>query len=151
MGLPFSVDPPPVIVPANDQPSAGASTIPSTGRRFTHRPSDTEKIGSPWAKLVVPSSGSTYQTRSALRSLPTIVPSSATIRSDGNARARRSTIIASERLSYSVTRLMSSDLKPKAGRVPQPFHQQAARVARDLGRDGAGRLQRIASGAFRAS
>src|SRR6185295_1476601 len=27
---------------------------------------------------------------------------------------------ASERLSYSVTRLMSSDLKPTAGRVPHP-------------------------------
>ncbi len=110
IGLPFSVEPPPVVVPVNDQPSAGASTTPSTGRLPSTRPIETEKIGSPCAKLVVPSSGSTYQTRVGPRIAAAVVPSSATIRSAGNAAASRSTISASERLSYSVTRLMSSDL-----------------------------------------
>ena len=86
IGLPLNVEPPPVIVPANVQPSAGASMTPSTGRRLMHSPSDTENSGIPCAKLVVPSSGSTYQTRSAPLASPRVVPSSATMRILGERR-----------------------------------------------------------------
>ena len=146
--MPFNDDPPPVMVPENDQFRAGASTTPSTGRPLMQSPMETEKIGIPCAKLVVPSRGSTYQTRIDPPGSPArLVPSSATILSSGNARRQT---LDDERLRAAVVLgdevdLVALDADGRAR--PPAFQQHPARVARDLGRDPARAVERIARAA----
>ena len=127
MSRPFQRAPTPT-APEKDQPIAGASTAPTTARRLTVSPIDTENNGNPCEKFVVPSSGSTYQTRPnprppvpARRPAPTSLPSSPTMVSSGKAAASRETTSASERRSNSVTRSMSSDLNSNVRPGPPPF------------------------------
>ena len=133
------------MVPANDQPSAGASTTPSTGRRFDreadrHREErhPVREVGGAVERIDVPDARAAAPSPAAWSPPPPRCD-----RRETPPRSR-STISASERLSYSVTRLMSSDLKPTAGRVPQPLHQDLPGLAGDLGGDLARLRQRIA-------
>ena len=142
MGLPLSVEPPPVGVPANVQPSTGASTTPATARPSIQRPSDTEKSGRPCAKFVVPSSGSTYHTRAPGRACATVVPSSATMRSSGT-RARP---LDDERLGPLVVLGDEVDvlgLEPDGGPRAPPRDEDLPRLARDLDGHGASVSNRL--------
>ena len=102
------------------QPSAGASTTPASGPAASSTAIETQKNGSPCAKLVVPSSGSTSQRRPE-RAGAAPPPSSATIASSGNAARSAATTCASERRSYSVTRSTAVRLRSDGVRAaPRP-------------------------------
>jgi hypothetical protein len=92
------------------QPTAGADTTPTTGVPSANRPIDLAKMGKPWAKFVVPSSGSTCQVRPDRPARPP--PSSPTMASSGNAALGARTITVSARLSNSVTSSTYSPAPP---------------------------------------
>jgi hypothetical protein len=92
------------------QPTAGADTTPTTGVPSANRPIDLAKMGKPWAKFVVPSSGYTCQVRPDRPARPP--PSSPTMASSGNAALGARTITVSARLSNSVTSSTYSPAPP---------------------------------------
>src|SRR6185437_2975594 len=88
----------------NISSSTGLYTRPATVVAASASPMETAKKGRPWAKLVVPSSGSTYQQRPA----PSVrVPSSATMACWGKAARKRAVMCRSLARSAAVTRSAS--------------------------------------------
>ena len=133
IGLPLNVEPPPVVVPANDQPSAGASTTPSTGRRSIAQPERhreerhaVREVGRAVQRIDVPDalSGAPDVTGRA------VVPSSATIAIVGE---RRRQPLDDQRLGALVVLGDEVDvlgLEADAGRVPTPPSRSAPPRAR---------------------
>jgi len=88
---------------ANSRPLVGWNTTPTIGRCATHSPIITAKPSLPRMKSLVPSIGSTYQTRGAVRRARSSADSSLTTQSAGNAARSPATIRSDAARSATVT------------------------------------------------